>query len=66
MGGGAWPDKGHSLARPMTRSSLGAIQLWPHSRVLVECLFLLLPPFLCVVWSCAVVDKKEHTIGAAH
>ncbi len=34
------------------------------SRVLVECLFLLLPPFLCVAWSCAAVDKKEHTVGA--
>ncbi len=40
------------------------MQLWPHSRVLLECLFLLSPPFLCVAWSCAVVDKKEHTIGA--
>jgi hypothetical protein len=40
------------------------MQLWPHSRVLLECLFLLSPPFLCVAWSCAVVDKKEHTTGA--
>jgi hypothetical protein len=31
---------------------------------LVQCLFLLLPPFLRVAYSCAVVDKKDHTIGA--
>ncbi len=52
------------LARPVTRSSLGRNSCWPHSRVLVECLFLLLPPFLCVAWSCTVVDKNDHTIGA--
>jgi hypothetical protein len=31
---------------------------------LVECLFLLSLPFLCVAYSCAVVDKKDHTTGA--
>ena len=54
------------LAQPVTRSSLGRNSCWPHSRVLVECLFLLLPPFLCVAWSCTVVDKNDHTIGAIH
>jgi hypothetical protein len=54
------------LARPVTRSSLGQNSFWPHSRVLVECLFLLLPSFLCVAWSCTVVDKNDHTIGAIH
>jgi hypothetical protein len=33
---------------------------------LVKCLFLLSPPFLCVAYSCAVVDKKDHTTGAIH
>ncbi len=42
------------------------MQPWPHSRVLLECLFLLLPPFLCVAWGCAVVNKKDHTAGAIH
>jgi hypothetical protein len=31
---------------------------------LVKCLFLLSLPFLCVAYSCAVVDKKDHTTGA--
>ncbi len=34
---------------------------WPPSCALLECLFLLLPPLLCVAYSCAVVDKKDHT-----
>jgi hypothetical protein len=31
---------------------------------LVQCLFLLYPLFLCVAYGCAVVDEKDHTIGA--
>jgi hypothetical protein len=31
---------------------------------LVRCLFLLCPLFLCVAYSCVVVDKKDHTTGA--
>ena len=31
---------------------------------LAKCLFLLSLPFLCVAYSCAVVDKKDHTAGA--
>jgi hypothetical protein len=63
-GGGVWLDKCHSPCAACDTQQPRAIQLWPQSRVLVECLFLLLPPFLFVAWSCAVVDKKEHTIGA--
>jgi hypothetical protein len=50
---------------------------WPETRIclrlrqhglnpvhLVRCLFLLSPPFLCVAYSCVVVDKKDHTTGA--
>jgi hypothetical protein len=33
---------------------------------LVQCLFLLFPLFLCVEYGCAVVDEKDHTIGAIH
>ena len=33
---------------------------------LAKCLFLLSLPFLCVAYSCAVVDKKDHTTGAIH
>jgi hypothetical protein len=31
---------------------------------LEKCLFPLSLPFLCVAYSCAVVDKKDHTTGA--
>jgi hypothetical protein len=31
---------------------------------LVQCLFLFHSLFLCVAHSCAVVDEKDHTIGA--
>ena len=31
---------------------------------LVQCLFLLCSLFLCVAYSCVVVDKKDHTTGA--
>jgi hypothetical protein len=62
--GGARLDKRHSPCAAYDTQKPRAKQLWPHSRVLVECLFLPLPPFLCVAWSCAVVDKKEHAIGA--
>jgi hypothetical protein len=33
---------------------------------LVQCLFLLSSLFLCVAYSCAVVDEKDHTTGAIH
>ncbi len=33
---------------------------------LVQCLFLLCSLFLCVAYSCVVVDKKDHTTGAIH
>ena len=33
---------------------------------LVQCLFLLFSLFLCVAYSCAVVDEKDHTTGAIH
>ena len=59
--GGAWPDRRHSPCAAYDTQQPRAKQLWPHSCVLVGCLFLLLPPFLCVAWSCAVVDKKKST-----
>jgi hypothetical protein len=31
---------------------------------LVRCLSLLYSLFLCVAYSCAVVDEKDHTTGA--
>ncbi len=49
-----------------TRSGLGLNSCWPHSRVLAECLFSPPSTFLCVAWSCTVVDKNAHTIGAIH
>jgi hypothetical protein len=62
MGGGACPDNTTQPARPVTRNSLrpcscGLIRVY----YLSVSFFLLLPPFLCVAWSCAVVDKKEQT-----
>ncbi len=42
-GGGAWPDKRHSPCAAYDSQQPQAIQLWPHSRVLLECLFLLSP-----------------------
>ncbi len=51
-------------AWPGTRNRLG---LRHHALILVhleKCLFLLSLPFLCVAYSCAVVDEKDHTIGA--
>ncbi len=33
---------------------------------LETCLFLLPLPLLCVAYSCAVVDKKDHSTGAIH
>jgi hypothetical protein len=35
-----------------------------NSVYLVQCLFLLYPLLLCVAYNCAVVDEKDHTIGA--
>jgi hypothetical protein len=35
-----------------------------NSVYLVQCLFLLYPLFLYVAYGCAVVDEKDHTIGA--
>jgi hypothetical protein len=44
-GGGGGLISTTFLARACTTcSSLGLNSCWPHSRVLVECLFLLLPP----------------------
>ena len=37
-----------------------------HPVYLVQCLFLLYSLFLCVAYSCAVVDEKDHTTGAIH
>jgi hypothetical protein len=37
-----------------------------NSVYLVQCLFLLHPLFLCVAYGCAVVDEKDHTVGAIH
>ena len=51
-------------AWPGTRNRLG---LRHHGLIpvhLEKCLFLLSLPFLCVAYSCAVVDKKDHTTGA--
>ena len=51
-------------AWPGTRNRLG---LRHHGLILVHlvrCLFLL--SLLCVAYSCAVVDKKDHTTGAIH
>ncbi len=51
-------------AWPGTRNRLG---LRHHGLIPVhldKCLFLLSLPFLCVAYSCAVVDKKDHTTGA--
>jgi hypothetical protein len=53
-------------AWPGTRNRLG---LRHHGLILVHlvrCLFLLSLPLLCVAYSCAVVDKKDHTTGAIH
>jgi hypothetical protein len=33
---------------------------------LEQCLFLLYSLFLCVAYGCAVVDEKDHTVGAIH
>jgi hypothetical protein len=35
-----------------------------NSVYLAQCLFLLYPLFLCVAYGCAVVDEKDHTLGA--
>jgi hypothetical protein len=52
------------LARPVTRSSLGQKQLL--ASFTCTSLVSLSPPstFLCVTWSCTVVDKNAHAIGA--
>jgi hypothetical protein len=53
-------------AWPGTRNRLG---LRHHGLILVylvQCLLLLSLPLLCVAYSCAVVDKKDHTTGAIH
>jgi len=53
-------------AWPGTRICLRLRQHGLNPMHLVQCLFLLSPPFLCVAYSCAVVDKKDHTTGAIH
>ncbi|MFN9906883.1 MAG: hypothetical protein ACK56F_12305 [bacterium] len=37
-----------------------------HPVYLVQCHFLLYSLLLCVAYSCAVVDEKDHTTGAIH
>jgi hypothetical protein len=51
-------------AWPGTRNCLRLRQHGLNPMHLVQCLFLLSPPFPCVAYSCAVVDKKDHTTGA--
>ncbi len=48
---------GHAIA-------LGYVSMASILCTLKKCLFLLSLPFLCVAYSCAVVDKKDHTTGA--
>jgi hypothetical protein len=64
--GGMCLDNVTLPAWPGTRNRLG---LRHHGLIpvhLARCLFLLPLPFLCVAYSCAVVDKKDHTTGAIH
>ncbi len=65
-GGGGYVLITPLCLRSCDTQSPQAMPLWPHSCALLECLFLLLPPLLCVTYSCAVVDKKDHTTGAIH
>ncbi len=51
-------------AWPGTRNRLGLRHYGLILVYLVRCLFLLSLPLLCVAYSCAVVDKKDHTTGA--
>ena len=51
-------------AWPGTRNRLGLRQHGLIPVHLEKCLFLLSLPFLRVAYSCAVVDKKDHTTGA--
>jgi hypothetical protein len=51
-------------AWPGTRNRLGLRQHGLNPVHLEKCLFLLSLPFLCVAYSCAVVDEKDHTTGA--
>ncbi len=62
--GGMCLDNTTLPAWPVTRNCL---RLRHHGLIpmhLVRCLFLL--SLLCVAYSCAVVDKKDHTTGAIH
>ncbi len=63
-GGGGCHDNVTLPVWPETRNCLGLRQHGLNPMHLVQCLFLLSPPFLCVEYSCAVVDKKDHTTGA--
>jgi hypothetical protein len=49
-----------------TRTCLRLHKHGLNSVYLVQCLFLLYPLFLCVAYGCAVVDEKDHTVGAIH
>jgi hypothetical protein len=51
-------------AQPETRICLRLHMRGLHPVYLVQCLFLLYSLFLCVAYSCAVVDEKDHTTGA--
>jgi hypothetical protein len=56
------PDNTTLPARLVTRNRLRPRHHGLISMHLVRCLFLL--SLLCVAYSCAVVDKKDHTTGA--
>ena len=53
-------------AQPETRTCLRLHMRGLHPVYLVQCLFLLYSLFLCVAYSCAVVDEKDHTVAEAY
>ena len=63
-GGGVCLDNDTLPARLVTRNRLRPRHHGLIPVHLAKCLFLLSLPFLCVAYSCAVVDKKDHTTGA--
>ena len=62
--GGMCLDNVTLPAWPGTRNRLGLRQHGFNPVHLEKCLFLLSLPFLCVAYSCAAVDEKDHTTGA--
>jgi hypothetical protein len=62
MRGGVCLDNTTLPARLVTRNRLRPRHHGLIPVHLVRCLFLL--SLLCVAYSCAVVDKKDHTTGA--